>query len=76
MDLHNCQHIAGLIATLDAAARAPTRYGQRVRCRNDHDLVGTDMGPARRVGERLVLWDGHEDVGPYTIGANQIEGAE
>lgn len=65
--------IAELVKALHAAGHAPTRVGQRVRLKNDHDVLGTDEGPARRPGERLIRWDADPDDGPWTISATQIE---
>lgn len=66
-------HLASVLVMLDEASKAPTRVGMRVRLRNLPDVTGTDDGPARRPGERLVVWEDRD--GAWTISATQIEAA-
>lgn len=65
-------HIAGLVTTLQEAARPQAiRAGVRVRLRNRTDTTGVVKGPAQRLGEWVVRWDSDGEL--YTIGAQQLE---
>ena len=61
-------HIAGLVTTLQEAARPQAiRAGVRVRLRNRTDTTGVVKGPSFNVGDVVVRWDDSEQLSHLSV---------